>query len=247
MKLKQRYDFVAISDLASFEFCPVSYAIQETFDITTSPIIEEGFENHKPVMIDKLIEAIKSRTQKSTEKSREPIKNKFFKEILNSEIILKSYSNNSKPIFNENKSICGMPDYLFRKNNGDNFIVDERHTYRKIIKAPWYSHIIQLAGYVFGLKSLNVNYGYIVYFHWSEKTKSPIIDNPTIYLIEPSSVEKAKLRSNYIDVIKLKDGKALVFPKEELNFHKCIKCSVRYYCKHKTGTNPKLILPYQKN
>jgi hypothetical protein len=46
---------------------------------------------------------------------------------------------------------------------------------------------------------------------------------------------------------RLKKGKNLNLLKEELNFNKCIKCSIRYYYKHKAGAKITIFLPYQEN
>lgn len=269
MKLRPTYDFVSISNLAAFEFCPVSYCIQETFDIKTSAIIEEGLEKHKPIMLERLINSIKSNSKfkaqlnedisnvdvfnfKSIEEymkeiKRKEDKNRFYTEVLNSEIILKSHIGNVTPIFNSSRTICGIPDYLFKKRDGENFVVDERHTYRSEIIEPWPSHILQLAGYIIGFKTLLAEYGYIVYFHLSNKTDEPIYNSPTVFFIQPKEKERTMLQNNYKKVFDLKNGKVLKLGGNDIYFHKCIKCSLRYYCGHKSGTINKLIYPYHKN
>ncbi len=97
-KRRQPTDHIAISDLAAYAFCPASYAIKETFDVTQIPGVEEGLEHRKGDSVERLLERIKLRNSYSSETSFlfTEAENAFYADVLNSEIIIRGYDEQQK-------------------------------------------------------------------------------------------------------------------------------------------------------
>lgn len=246
LKERKRFPYVTVSDLAAYKFCPVSYVIKESFDLEKDPTIEEGLEKHKSTLIDVLIDQIKSRPTGYKKNNLLYIEDMFYKDILVSNIIFRGSKDESKPFYNESGTLCGKPDYLFQKSDKTIFLVDEKHTFRDSIEKVWDSHLVQANGYALGLKSIGIDYSYVVYFIWDRDKQSFNTEPPIIFKVIPNENDRKELNKVYLEVHKLKTGVKQTFDVNSIYFNKCYKCSVRYYCKHKNGDLDNLFLPYQK-
>lgn len=246
VKRKQTYsEHIAISYLSAFAFCPASYAIKETYNILQFPGVEEGLEEHRNSnTIEQLIEHIKTTQREFDSHQLSPLENIFYSDVLNSDIVVKGRDQRQQPFFSPKRELVGLPDYVFRRQDGSQFHVDERHTWNSRIEVPWYDHTVQAYGYLYGLKQLNLTNSYILYFKWDHENHRRDFGRPTIFIIERSDLAYTELVQIYRSVKNLRCGQTLEFRTDIINTNKCFACSVRYYCNHKNGLLNTLRFPY---
>ena len=149
----------------------------------------------------------------------------------------------------KNGLFCGIPDYIFKTNNNDNFVVEEKHTWQEVVSKPWDSHIIQVLSYMYGIPFNNkkMKNGYIIYFSWYPKKNNYCnleTRNPRLFKIERNKQNLEKVNRVYNNVKNFNNSKKIKFNIKDLNIKKCLNCSARIYCDHMNGDKKYLELPY---
>ena len=181
-----------------------------------------------------------------------------FNDIFNSKLLINNFDGSSKIFFSNPKdTIRGNPDYLFENISGKRFAVIEKFTKRtsETITIAFNNDLIKLYGYIFELTTLNIDFGYLIYWYWqiddikdnNGKIKKKIrIRTYRIFTIEKTDENKTKLATSIEKVKTFKqttkfevDGNRISYP------NKCLNCSVVSYCNHKTGKFNIVDLPYE--
>lgn len=243
--------YVSASDISSFVFCPASYCISKSFlDEENSEEVKAGIEMHEQVNLVNYVSGVGKRHALSNSVMGSDFytdENKlFFNDIRNSKVLYVGHDKNSKKYFKSSKGkFVGQPDYVFTNTYGNNFVVEEK--YRKIEKEGHKligSHNAQLASYVIGLDELNASYGYLVYWYYEYKNDIKEVKKCVVFKVEKSESNRLEIRKAYKQIIELNEGKASSFDVESLISSKCVGCSVRKFCGHKTGRLNQISIPY---
>ena len=241
-----------VSDLSDFEFCPVSYAINETYAVSSNATWEKDeWLGEKKHLIDRYNDFQKTKNISETFKDSsieitDTVKNDF-NEIFNSKIIINNFDGSSNTFYsNPTDTVRGNPDYVFENTSGKRFAVIEKFTKRTSegIVTAFNNDLIKLYGYIFELASLNIDFGYLIYWYWqlddiddgNGNIKKKIrIRTYRIFKVEKTAENKSKLATSLSRVNEFKrtgkfevDGDRISYP------NKCLNCSVVSYCNHKT-------------
>lgn len=251
-----------ISDISDFEFCPVSFAINETYTISSNTTWEKDeWLGEKKHLIDRYNDYQKSKNiseafKESSIEINDTVKNDF-NEILNARLIINNYDGSNNTFYsNPTDTVRGNPDYVFENVNGKRFAVIEKFTKRtsEAIATAFNNDLIKLYGYIFELTSLNIDFGYLIYWYWqlddiddgNGNIKKKIrIRTYRIFKVEKTAENKSKLAISLSRFNEFKrtgkfevDGDRISYP------NKCLNCSVVSYCNHKTGKFNSIKLPY---
>ena len=253
---------ILVSDLSDFEFCPVSYAINETYTVSSNATWEKDeWLGEKKHLIDRYNDFQRTKNISETFKDSsieitDTVKNDF-NEIFNAKLIINNYDGSNNTFYsNPTGTVRGNPDYVFENTNGKHFAVVEKFTKRTSegIATAFNNDLIKLYGYIFELASLNIDFGYLIYWYWhlddiddgNGNIKKKIrIRTYRIFKVEKTAENKSKLSTSLNRVNEFKrtgkfevDGDKISYP------NKCLNCSVVSYCNHKTGKFNTIKLPY---
>jgi hypothetical protein len=251
----------SVSDLSHYLFCPVSFAINETFEIYANTSWERDEWKHDKLYMADRHKRYQEKLQvsdalKDTLIELNPEVIKQFKFIFESELLINNASG-PKPVIHENtqKSLLGAPDYVLKHPNGLKFIVTEKFSYlnAKDFDKPFDSDLIKPVAFLNSFSQLELNFGLIVNWFWTFEDVDPSADVPkkkiVIRAYKIHKVEKAIGLDKFEDVLGLVnslkknkkmniDGNSVAYP------NKCLHCSVVSYCHHKTGRWNEISLPY---
>lgn len=254
-----------ISDLGDFEFCPASFAINETFSVASNASWEKDeWHGDKKHLIDRFNEFQKSKNiaeafKDSSIEINDTTKNDF-NPILNSKLIINNFDGSNKTFYsNPTDTIRGNPDYVFENGNSKKFVVIEKFTKRtsENIQTAFSNDLTKLYGYIFELNTLNIDFGYLIYWYWqyddiqteNGSVKKKIrIKAYRIFKVEKTNDNKNKLASTIDRVQNFKQTKQFSVDGDKISYaNKCLHCSVVSYCNHKTGKFNLIKLPYDIN
>ncbi len=247
---------ISATELSAFDFCPASFSIFNTFETDTTKAMEIGTEQHE----ESILSAFKKDYYKNfTESSKQVIgsteqpeyineeNNYLFEDIQNSTLVFSGHKENSNQLFfNNKKDFVGQPDYIFKNNKGDNFIVEEKFKQNDNITSSLFSnHKVQLISYLYGLEEIDAKYGYLVYWYYCYENYSIKIQRCKVFKVTKSETAKEYLVEIFDKTNVLKSGKKIVFDVSKLSPNKCVNCSFNKWCGHKTGLFKELYFPYQ--
>ena len=167
-----------------------------------------------------------------------------------SELVFHGHSKNKKAFFNKDKSLIGTPDYVFRNQGGQKFIVEEKFSFQRentrALSSPYENHLAQIACYMTLLEGLEAEYGYMLYWSYS------ISDYKGLYISSAQSFkvlatdDLSSVASRLLeDVVAFNQSGVSSFDKKKLNAWKCVNCVTTQICKHKTGVARRVTLPYE--
>lgn len=243
---------INITDLSAFAFCPASYVISQNYEVEQTEKMNEGESHHTKTHLLNFLENIKKKrlreieTQSLDDKTKEKhLYRGSYGDLINSKLLFSGHTDNKEIFYNDKKTLAGVPDYIYENANKVKFVVEEKHTWQENkLTDLFFNHRIQVLGYLYGLKEQNFEYGYVVYFHWHYSKKYLTTSDPQIYEITKSSADKADLIKIYQDIKMLRNGKSLLFDVQKINIEKCFNCSVKQYCRHKSGLVNTIKLKY---
>jgi CRISPR/Cas system-associated exonuclease Cas4 (RecB family) len=245
------------TDLASFDFCPVSYVISNSFLIenpSSKESTEIGKQFHEELLLAK------------THWNEEDVQNYAFKDISfaifrQSRLVFSGHQEENR-VFT-NGDWVGVPDYIF-EDKAHNFFAVEEKFHRKAADPKKYSgsteidpvkttyffsnHIVQLASYIKNISEYPIVYGYLLYWYYDLHPEyGPYIHEVVAkkIILDQQTEELYNKAVNGIE--KLRNNKILEFPIAKLNMRKCAGCVVNKYCGHKTKRFENLPFPYQYN
>jgi hypothetical protein len=137
---------IAATDLATFAFCPASYAIEKTFRVPPSVEMMAGEVQHKERKLESFLDSVRGKREREFEDGTAGsgfedeesfVYRGDYGEVLRSEPVHRGHrSTNEGPFYDENGEIPGNPDYIFRRPEGDHIIVEEKHTRRSARAQP---------------------------------------------------------------------------------------------------------------
>lgn len=237
---------ISATDLANFCFCPASFAISNTWEIEPNLLNVKGKNYHEQAILFR--EMISEDVEKI--ENTDPTVRAFFKDIKNSTRIFCGHdSPNQYDFFKSKKGhYTGQPDYIF-KNEQSFFVVEEKFkfTYGDSNQSVFFeNHKIQLNSYIHGLDHYNIDYGYLVYWHFNRDSDGGRNFNIKVLKLKKNKTASAYLNKIYSDVFNFKNEKKMPFDTKSLNPNKCASCACGRYCGHKTGRYDTLEFPYNE-
>ena len=183
-----------------------------------------------------------------------------FTPFFNSKIVYNNFDGENQTFFsNPTDTLRGKPDYIFENESGKRFVVVEKFTKRTSENIPtaFSNDLIKLYGYIFELNTLNLDFGFLIYWYWQYDDiptdngipkKKIRVKAYRIFKVEKSNENKAKLSKTIKQVETFKQTKQLLVDGDRISYaNKCLHCSVISYCNHKTGKFNIAKLPYDIN
>ena len=245
--------YVSASEIAEFSFCPASFCIGKSFKKVETNETKSGTDLH---LENRLVTVAKKgeRSPLSHNAHAVSVKNEktnfFFADVSSSEVEYLGHTEKIENLFSSRGKFVGQPDYIFKNKSEKKFIVEEKFRYIKQSNSDLstrQSHKLQLASYLFGLDSVNAEYGYLVYWSYDYVNEKPVVQHCNVLKIDKTQQFKNEITDIYKSITKLKSGYEIPFSVGSLNPAKCVNCSVAKFCSHKTGTIEILSLPYSEN
>jgi hypothetical protein len=264
--LKKIYNpkkIISVSDLSQYLFCPVSYAINATYDIDANDTWEkdEWLGNRRNFSDRHRIYDQYNDFQKAFDDSDILINDEFKKDfdyLFSSKIIVDNVSKSSLQLFTDNqKSIVGAPDYILKTGNGNNIVVTEKFSsiHSADSKTPFDSDLVKHFAYLEKFDEMELDFGYFINWYWeligiktnTGKIKKKIkIISYKIVKVERNNANSNKLNKVLNRVEMLKTTKSMQIDADRISYaNKCFSCSVFSYCNHKTGKFDQINLPYE--
>jgi hypothetical protein len=251
-----------VSDLSGFDFCPASYAINETFKVLSDSTWEkDDWEGEKKHLLHRYNEYQKGKDLNLVFNDMETTKaiKEDFGYILKSKLIFNNLDDTHTHYHaNTNNSLRGNPNYIFQGEDNKKFTVVEIFTRKSSsnMTTPYSSDLIKMAGYIFELTSLKLDFGFIIYWNSdfeiidasAKITKRKIrIKNYSIFKIEKTDDDKVKLYRCIEQFNEFRNSKKIIIDGDKISYpNKCLNCSVVSYCNHKTGKFNEIKLPYDE-
>lgn len=254
-----------VSDLSHYLFCPVSFAINETFQIEANTSWEKDeWLGEKKLFIDRhnIFKRTKSyeETFKDSEISINSDLKSNFDYLLNSLIRVNNATNPKPTIYvNKTNDLKGAPDYIMEDSKGIKFAITEKFSsiYSADSQTPFESDLIKHYAFIDELVIANVKFGYLITWYWHLTDihsdngivkKKIIVSSYRLTKIESSQINSNKLNRAISLVNNFKKANQIEIDGDKISFpNKCLSCSVVSYCNHKTGNFDIINLPYDLN
>lgn len=138
IKVKKRLSYFRATDLANLVFCPASFSISTTFQITHPNMEKErqmGEKLHEKLNLVKRV----YNYQKTKVFEHKIFKQEDIKAILDSEVIYSGHSKTEKRTFFDNHHrVACEPDYIFKDKSSKCFVVEEKFHYKRDPKKATY-------------------------------------------------------------------------------------------------------------
>ena len=234
---------ISASEIANFQFCPVSFSIQRTYEVESDVKMEMGSFIHDTVNMKN---GDFSRNGKTLLMNKIKELPKLYKNRIN----YSGHLNGSKTFVNTELNISCKPDYIISDNNsGEKFIIEEKYSAKALQTAMYLNQKIQLIAYLLTIP--DVEYGYVITWRYysGERNELKLIlanDDKNIddFLISKNDKElENQLKSLLMEMRRLiSEGE--MKKKIKYSSAKCSKCSVSQHCRHKKTKEQKLAFPY---
>lgn len=232
----------AATDLASFTFCPASYAICQTYtiDIREQETIYTGNQEHERQRLLNL-----SNKHIIIERQREIISPNFhidFKRILNAECVSQGHGTTNPTVYyTRKKKLAGIPDYIFQDNNGC-FAVEEKYTTKKYEEFTDYydNHKIQALVYLYLYESNKYKFDEVYLLYWfirKDDYGQYNVYNYKLFKFIRTDDNGEQILNVFEKLESIQSRVPYPFPPSEINYRKCIKCSYFPFCKYKKGND----------
>ena len=205
---------------------------------------------------------LKEKYQKNNRKYFNEISKGFYSDLLKSKIIFRGHKNedlkpkSKKKSFQElikmNKifstkdgSIVGIPDYIFKRENGEKFILEEKHTWQEKVNNIFENHEMQALSYMNMIEHNHKNLisGYVIYFTWGYFKGKISSKEAKLYKVDSSSEKQKKLKNTINNLNSFIKSGEMKFAKQSIE--KCIGCTARVFCNHINGDIDKVTFPYK--
>lgn len=241
-----------VGNLSDFIFCPVAFAINFSYDvIPTKSLNIEDYTDQKWTLGRRYFEYQKSQSINHTfydfENNLDTYSHNSFMEIFSSRLLFNSYQNFDNNFFfkKSNDTLRGIPDYIFQNKYGQKFVVIEKFTRRKSNNESFFiNDKIKLLAHMFELTSSNVDFGYLIYWEYTTEYNVQKVIGCNIIKVGKEDEEYNLLKRVIYDLNIFKYNKRLYIDNHQILLTKCLRCSVKHYCNHKTGRLNNINLPY---
>jgi len=171
----------------------------------------------------------------------------MYGDILKSKCVFYGHNNNeTEPFFSKDRKLSGMPDYIFERDDGSKFIVEEKHTWREEVLKPWKSHKMQVQSYLYTVihGDIPMSDGYLIYFSWNYFKGKLRTKNPRLYRINKTSASKQELIKTHAEILEFMHSGEKKFDNNSINTNKCFNCSSRVFCNNLDKNKSKINFPY---
>ncbi len=261
-KIYESQKTTLVSDLSHYLFCPVSFAINETFQIEANTSWEKDeWLGEKKIFSDrhKIFKATKSfeDTFKDSEITIDLDLQTDFDYLFSSTIRVNN-STNIKPIIYSNKAgdLIGAPEYLMEDSLGYKFTITEKFSsiHSADSSTPFESDLVKHYAFINEFESVDIKFGYLITWYWQLidiQTDNGIIKKKIVITsyrltkIENNRENLNKLNRAINAINKFKKAKIIEIDGDRISYpNKCLNCSVVSYCNHKTGKFNNIELPY---
>ncbi|QTY27089.1 lipopolysaccharide assembly protein LapB [Flavobacterium sp. CS20] len=254
---------ISVSDLSQYLFCPVSYAINETYEIDANDTWEkdEWLGNRRNFSDRHRYYNKHNDYEKAFDDSDILINDELKKDfdyLFSSKIIVDNVSKSLLQLFTDSqKSIVGAPDYILKANDGKKIVLTEKFSsiHSADSKTPFDSDLVKHFAYLEKFDKMDLNYGYFITWYWelidietnTGRIKKKIkITSYRIVKVERTNTNSNKLNNALNRVKSLKTTKSMQIDADRISYaNKCFSCSVFSYCNHKTGKFDQINLPYE--
>lgn len=266
--IEKKTDYISATDLANYTYCPVGYSIGKSFETPKNHLGEIGTKKHEEHRLIKSIQIKSNRMHDLTIDEADEQKNdnleenkfskfinsdteSFFNDIDNSDLIFSGHTENSKEhnnyFLNEEKGFIGQPDYIFKNDKGQHFVVEEKFKRQKESNQNNFfrNHKVQLASYIYFLNQYKIDYGYLVYWLYDYYGNQFDVEYCKVLRINRTQAAESFLTVAYNSVIKFNQQKHLDIDLNELSAKKCASCVYVLLCGHKNQRKNQVSLPYQ--
>lgn len=251
-----------ISDLSHYLFCPISFAINETYPIEANTSWEKDeWLGEKKLFIDRHKIFNKTKSFDDAFKDCEIETNQQLKSdfdyLLNSVLRVNNATNPQPTIYSNNSgNLKGAPDYVMEDAAKIKFAITEKFSsiYSADSKTPFESDLVKHYAFIDELDKANLAFGYLITWYWQlidvETNNGNIKKKIVITSYRLTKIEKSQLNSNKLSralnqVNSFKTNKKMEIDGDRISFaNKCLNCSVVAYCNHKTGNFNSIELPY---
>lgn len=253
-------DSLRMSDVAAYVFCPISSVISKTLLIQELSIEYNESIAYSKKYLNDYFEIIKNKKEPWEDilfnnsdwgfeftESQSLVLSKIFSSqrlALNSAVGSPAISN----IF-KGEDISFSPDMVMQKGS-EKYCVEEVFTSNPVssLSGPFENDRIKVTGY---LTELNIPQGYLIYWNviYTENDnhtkKRATISGMKIFEITLTKQNVDQYRK-YKDQLKnlISVGNQITL---QINYNKCVNCSVMHYCVHKYGNSKTLLYPYKLN
>ena len=239
-------EWLAVSELGQYAFCPASFAIHRTFEVQPSSEMREGDRKHRERLLENWLDSHRAGGRRSGFVSHRESAHGV-DDLLKSRIVHRGHHDDgSEVFFSRNKRLAGSPDYVFERPDGERFVVEEKHNWSgRMGRSPHHNHLVQTLGYVYGLQEHRLSYGYIVYFGHS--WLGPAMEAPPrvkLFRVDRSETNRDIVVSVYRAALKLEESGSEPLDPAAVRPAKCEGCSVAVHCNHKSGTLREVSVPY---
>lgn len=253
---------ILVSDLSHYLFCPVSFAINETFDVNANSTWEKDeWLGDKKMLIDryKVFEQTKN-YEETFKESQIPINDALendFEYIFNSQIIVDNVSDKETTVYSNNdNTLFGAPDYLMQSEDGKKYAITEKFSsiYSADSKTPFDSDLIKHFAFLDEFHTAGLDFGCFITWYWDlinietnngRVKKKIVVISYRITKIERNEQNSSKLINTIKKVSDFKKSKSMAIDGDHISYaNKCFNCSVFTYCNHKTGKFDSIELPY---
>ena len=234
---------ISASEIANFQFCPVSFSIQRTFEIEKDFNMEMGDFLHDTLNFKNgdLKKNWKSLFLKKVDQLPKVYKNKpvYF-----------GHLKNSKSFINSELNISCKPDFIFEdKIKREKYVIEEKYSNKVYTSEFYLNQKIQLMAYL--LTFPEAEYGYVITWRYysDERNNLRLLLSNDKERIEDFRLEKddSFLKKCLLTLIsqmrKMILKGRLRYPIKYSSL-KCAKCSVAEYCSHKSSKSNEIIFPY---
>ncbi len=229
----------AATDLASFVFCPASYALNQTFDIN----IQEqenvfiGIQEHEKQRLLSLTDY-----KKIEDHIYEPEFENYYQDfnrVFNSTCISQGHKDKSSVIYySKKKKLSGIPDYIFKDVNGY-FAVEEKYTFKKYeeLNELYLNHRVQALAYLYGLDEFQFDEVLVLYWFIKKDDygEGYHVSNYRLFNLKKSNENKDMIIDAFNNLESIQHRNPFPFPPNKINYKKCIRCNYFPYCEYKKG------------
>lgn len=235
----------AATDLANFVFCPVSYALNQTFyiDIQEQENVFIGTQEHEKQRLLSL-----SDNKKIEDHKHEIAFHNYYQDfnrIINATCISQGHKDkNSVVYYSKKKKLSGVPDYIFQDSNGC-FAVEEKYTLKKYeeLTELYLNHKIQALVYLYGLDEFQFNEVFVLYWFIKKDDYNDYhVYNYRLFRLTKTNENKKMIIDVFNTLESIQQRIPYLFTPNNINYRKCIRCNYFPYCEHKKGNNSNIVL-----
>jgi tetratricopeptide (TPR) repeat protein len=243
---------ISISDLSHFLFCPVSYAISQTFDVYANSSWErDEWKKDKLYFADRLriFEETSSLPQSfdDAEIQFDEVMTRQLNYIFQSKVLVNNVTKIEPTIFTSvSGNLTGAPDYIMQHTSGTKYVLMEKfsHISAQDVAAPFESDLVKPLAFLAEFGELGLSFGLLLNWYWDltdiAKAGEPVKKKIVLRSFKINKVDadsnRGPLERSIELTSKFSRDKMLIMDGDSLSWpNKCLNCSVVSYCHHKTG------------